>query len=269
LAMAKACGIETTHEGITGAQQLSCWNDIRIVFDATSAGAHKHHDKVCRAAGKQMIDLTPAAIGPYCVPVVNMAEHLAEPNVNMVTCGGQATIPMVYAVRRVSESLPYAEIVASVSSRSAGPGTRANIDEFTQTTAAGIEKVGGADNGKAIIVLNPAEPPMIMRDTIYTLSIGAKQQDIIESVNAMVADVQRYVPGYRLKQDVQFEQVGVVKKLNIPGYGEASGLKTTIFLEVEGAGHFLPKYSGNLDIMTSAALGTAEKIAELKYGMAS
>jgi acetaldehyde dehydrogenase len=269
LAMAKASGIETTHEGITGAQQLSCWNDIRIVFDATSAGAHKHHDKVCRAAGKQMIDLTPAAIGPYCVPVVNMADHLAEPNVNMVTCGGQATIPMVYAVRRVSESLPYAEIVASVSSRSAGPGTRANIDEFTQTTAAGIEKVGGADNGKAIIVLNPAEPPMIMRDTIYTLSIGAKQQDIIESVNAMVADVQRYVPGYRLKQDVQFEQVGVDKKLNIPGYGEASGLKTTIFLEVEGAGHFLPKYSGNLDIMTSAALGTAEKIAELKYGMAS
>ena len=269
LAMAKASGFETTHEGIAGAQQLSCWNDIRIVFDATSAGAHKIHDQVCRVAGKQMIDLTPAAIGPYCVPVVNMADHLAEPNVNMVTCGGQATIPMVYAVRRVSESVPYAEIVASVSSRSAGPGTRANIDEFTQTTAAGIEKVGGAENGKAIIVLNPAEPPMIMRDTIYTLSIRAKQQDIVESVNTMVADVQRYVPGYRLKQDVQFEQVGVDKKLNIPGYGEASGLKTTIFLEVEGAVHFLPKYSGNLDIMTSAALGTAEKIAELKYGVAS
>lgn len=269
LAMAKASGIEITHEGIEGAQKLACWDDIRIVFDATSAGAHKHHDKVCRAAGKQMIDLTPAAIGPYCVPVVNMAQHLAEPNVNMVTCGGQATIPMVYAVSRVSQSVPYAEIVASVSSRSAGPGTRANIDEFTQTTAAGIEKVGGAENGKAIIVLNPAEPPMIMRDTIYTLSVGAKEQDIVDSVKQMVADVQRYVPGYRLKQDVQFEQVGFDKKLNIPGYGEAEGLKTTIFLEVEGAGHFLPKYSGNLDIMTSAALGTAEQIAELKFGVAA
>lgn len=269
LAMAKASGFEITHEGIEGAQKLSSWNDIRIVFDATSAGAHKHHDKVCRAAGKQMIDLTPAAIGPYCVPVVNMADHLEEPNVNMVTCGGQATIPMVYAVRRVSESVPYAEIVASVSSRSAGPGTRANIDEFTQTTAAGIEKVGGAENGKAIIILNPAEPPMIMRDTIYTLSIGAKEEDIAESVEKMIADVQRYVPGYRLKQKVQFEQVGVDKKLNIPGYGEATGLKTTIFLEVEGAGHFLPKYSGNLDIMTSAALGTAEQISELKFGATS
>ena len=269
LAMASASGFETTSEGIDGAQRLACWDDIRIVFDATSAGAHKQHDKVCRAAGKQMIDLTPAAIGPYCVPVVNMADHLAEPNVNMVTCGGQATIPMVYAVRRVSQSVPYAEIVASVSSRSAGPGTRANIDEFTQTTAAGIEKVGGAENGKAIIVLNPAEPPMMMRDTIYTLSVGSNEQDIIDSVDKMVADVQRYVPGYRLKQSVQFEQVGYDKKLNIPGYGEAAGLKTTIFLEVEGAGHFLPKYSGNLDIMTSAALGTAEQIAELKFGAAA
>ena len=269
LAMASASGIQTTHEGIEGAQRLPCWGDIRIVFDATSAGAHKHHDKICRAAGKQMIDLTPAAIGPFCVPVVNMADHLAEPNVNMVTCGGQATIPMVYAVRRVSQSVPYAEIVASVSSRSAGPGTRANIDEFTQVTAAGIEKVGGAENGKAIIVLNPADPPMMMRDTIYTLSIGANEQDIVDSVNKMVADVQRYVPGYRLKQEVQFEQVGFDKKLNIPGYGEAAGLKATIFLEVEGAGHFLPKYSGNLDIMTSAALGTAEQIAKLKFGVAA
>lgn len=269
LAMARESGIATTHEGIEGAQQLAEWNDIQIVFDATSAGAHRHHNEVCVAAGKQMIDLTPAAIGPYCVPVVNMAEHLREPNVNMVTCGGQATIPMVYAVRRASESVPYAEIVASVSSRSAGPGTRANIDEFTQTTARGIEIVGGAEYGKAIIILNPAEPPMIMRDTIYTLSLGAKEQDIVKSVNEMIVDIQRYVPGYRLKQDVQFEKVGLDKKLNIPGFGETAGLKTSIFLEVEGAGHFLPKYSGNLDIMTSAALGTAERIAELKYGVAA
>jgi len=269
LAMARESGIETTHEGIEGAQKLDAWDDVQIVFDATSAAAHQHHDAICRAAGKQMIDLTPAAIGPYCVPVVNMAEHLGEPNVNMVTCGGQATIPMVHAVRRVSESLPFAEIVASVSSRSAGPGTRANIDEFTQTTARGIEIVGGAVHGKAIIILNPAEPPMIMRDTIYTLSLGASEEDIKASVEEMIADVQQYVPGYRLKQEVQFELFGIDRKLNIPGYGETAGLKTSIFLEVEGAGHFLPKYSGNLDIMTSAALGTGERIAELKYGVAA
>ncbi len=269
LAMAKESGIGTTHEGIEGAKKLTVWDDIKIVFDATSAYAHKMHDDACRSAGKQMVDLTPAAIGPYCVPVVNMSEHLDEANVNMVTCGGQATIPMVYAVKRVSESVPYAEIIASVSSRSAGPGTRANIDEFTQTTARGIEIVGGAENGKAIIILNPAEPPMIMRDTIYTLSIGASESDIEQSVAEMVAAVQKYVPGYRLKQDVQFETFGADRKLNIPGYGEAQGLKTSIFLEVEGAGHFLPKYSGNLDIMTSAAMGTAEKIAELKYGVAA
>ena len=269
LAMAKASGIAVTHEGIEGAQKLADWNEIQIVFDATSAGAHKHHDRICRAAGKQMVDLTPAAIGPFCVPVVNMQEHLNEPNVNMVTCGGQATIPMVYAVNRVSESVPYAEIVASVSSRSAGPGTRANIDEFTQTTAEAIEKVGGAEHGKAIIILNPAEPPMLMRDTVYTLSLGANEQDIVKSVNEMLSDIQRHVPGYRLKQEIQFERVGLDKKLNIPGYGETAGLKTTIFLEVEGAGHFLPKYSGNLDIMTSAALATGERIAELKYGVAA
>ena len=269
LAMARDSGIETTHQGIEGAQQLDAWDDVQIVFDATSAAAHAHHDEVCRAAGKQMIDLTPAAIGPYCVPVVNMAEHLGEPNVNMVTCGGQATIPMVHAVRRVSESVPFAEIVASVSSRSAGPGTRANIDEFPRTTARGIEIVGGAEHGKAIIILNPAEPPMIMRDTIYTLSLGASEEDIKASVEAMIAEVQQYVPGYRLKQEVQFELFGIDRKLNIPGYGETAGLKTSIFLEVEGAGHFLPKYSGNLDIMTSAALGTGERIAELKYGVAA
>lgn len=269
LALARASGIATSPEGIEGARQLPCWDDVQVVFDATSAGAHATHDAVCRGAGKQVIDLTPAAIGPYCVPVVNMNEHLDEPNVNMVTCGGQATIPMVHAVSRVSESVPYAEIIASVSSRSAGPGTRANIDEFTQTTARGIETVGGADNGKAIIILNPADPPMIMRDTIFTLSLGANEKDIEQSIAEMVADVQRYVPGYRLKQEVQFETFGIDRQLDIPGYGKTPGLKTSIFLEVEGAGHFLPKYSGNLDIMTSAALATAERIAQLKYGVAA
>ncbi|MDH3336466.1 MAG: acetaldehyde dehydrogenase (acetylating) [Gammaproteobacteria bacterium] len=269
LAMARESGFETSHEGIDGAERLAIWDDVQIVFDATSAAAHPRHNEACRKTGKQMVDLTPAAIGPYCVPVVNMTEHLGEPNVNMVTCGGQATIPIVHAVRRVSESVPFAEIVASVSSKSAGPGTRANIDEFTQTTARGIEIVGGAEHGKAIIILNPAEPPMLMRDTIYTLSLGADEKDIEESIADMIKDVQRYVPGYRLKQDVQFERFGIDRKLNIPGYGETAGLKTSVFLEVEGAGHFLPKYSGNLDIMTSAALGTGERIAELKYGVAA
>ena len=268
LAKARDRGVATTHEGIEGAQRLDAWNDIQIVFDATSAYAHEKHNEVCAASNKQMVDLTPAAIGPYCVPVVNMNEHLEQQNVNMVTCGGQATIPIVYAVRRVSESVPYAEIVASVSSKSAGPGTRANIDEFTQTTARGIEVVGGAEKGKAIIILNPAEPPMLMRDTIYTFSVGAEEKDIEESVEKMIADVQSYVPGYRLKQKVQFERFGGNRKLKIPGQGEYEGVKSTIFLEVEGAGHYLPKYAGNLDIMTSAGMGTAERIAEMKFGAA-
>lgn len=269
LAMARDRGFATSHTGIDGAQELDVWKDIKIVFDATSAYAHKMHSDICTAQGKQMVDLTPAAIGPYCVPVVNMDEHLDAPNVNMVTCGGQATIPMVYAVTRVSDNVPYAEIVASVSSRSAGPGTRANIDEFTRTTAAGIEKVGGAQKGKAIIILNPAEPPMIMRDTVYALSVGGKEDDIRKSVADMVADVQAYVPGYRLKQEVQFERFTGNNKLHIPGLGTYEGTKVTIFLEVEGAGHYLPNYAGNLDIMTSAGLGTAEAIARKKFGAAA
>ena len=269
IAMARAAGLAVTHKGIEGARALPEWTDVQIVFDATSASTHGMHDEVCRSAGKAIIDLTPAAIGPYCVPVVNLMEHLLEPNVNMVSCGGQATIPMVYAVNRVSESLPYAEIVASVSSRSAGPGTRNNIDEFTRTTARGIETVGGATRGKAIIVLNPAEPPMIMRDTIYTLSLGAGKSDIVDSVNEMVEQVQSYVPGYRIKQELQFEVFGLNRKLNIPGFGESLGLKTSIFLEVEGAGHYLPRYAGNLDIMTSAAMTTAERMAEMRLGVAA
>ena len=269
LAMAQARGIATTYQGIEAARQMSEWSDVSIVFDATSAGAHVHHNEACQADGKQMIDLTPAAIGPYCVPVVNFEDHLSESNVNMVTCGGQATIPMVAAVRSVSTKVPYAEIVASVSSRSAGPGTRANIDEFTETTSRGIEVVGGAERGKAIIVLNPAEPPMIMRDTVYTLSIGAEPVQIAEAVQEMVTRVQAYVPGYQLKQEVQFERFGSNNKLHIPGMGDYEGVKSIIFLEVEGAGHYLPKYAGNLDIMTSAAMSTAEKIAELKFGIAA
>lgn len=269
LAMARERSVKTTHNGIDGAKRLAEWSSVDIVFDATSAGAHGYHNEVCQTDGKQMVDLTPAAIGPYCVPVVNLEDHLEEANVNMVTCGGQATIPIVAAVRSVSKSLPYAEIVASVSSRSAGPGTRANIDEFTDTTSRGIEVVGGAERGKAIIVLNPAEPPMIMRDTVYTLSLGAETTDIEDAVDAMVARVQSYVPGYELKQKVQFERFGSNNRLHIPGMGDYEGVKSTIFLEVEGAGHYLPKYAGNLDIMTAAAMSTAERIASLKFGVAT
>tara|TARA_R110002124_G_scaffold253996_2_gene419402 strand:- start:54 stop:983 length:930 start_codon:yes stop_codon:yes gene_type:complete len=260
LAMAREHGIATTHEGIEGLKNMDCYKDIGIAFDATSAYAHKVHDEALRADGIQVVDLTPAAIGPFTVPTVNMEAHLDQPNVNMVTCGGQATIPMVAAVNRVSQ-VYYAEIVASVSSRSAGPGTRANIDEFTRTTARAIEEVGGAQKGKAIIILNPAEPPMIMRDTVFTLSEMADEEAIRASVEAMVADMQKYVPGYRLKQELQFERYGDNDKLKIPGLGEFAGVKTSIFLEVEGAGDYLPSYSGNLDIMTAAAKATGELLA--------
>lgn len=266
LKRAQRLGVETSHEGLDGLTNMPIWNEIDIVFDATSAGAHKHHHAICVRDNKQMVDLTPAAIGPYCVPVVNMDEHLQEPNVNMVTCGGQATIPIVHAVTRVSERVPYAEIVASISSKSAGPGTRANIDEFTETTSKGIESVGGADKGKAIIVMNPAEPPLLMRDTVYAFSVGGIESEIEQSVKDMVADIQSYVPGYRLKQDVQFERFGSNNPLRMPGQEPVEGVKVSVFLEVEGAAHYLPAYAGNLDIMTSAGKATAEKIAVLKYG---
>ena len=262
LARAARMGVATCAEGMDGLVKMPEWEDIKVVFDATSAYAHKKHSAAATAAGKQVIDLTPAAIGPYTVPPVNLDAHLDQPNVNMVTCGGQATIPMVYAVKRVAKALPYAEIVASVSSRSAGPGTRANIDEFTETTARAIETVGGAARGKAVIILNPAEPPVIMRDTIFTFSQGAEPEEVEASVEAMVKEVQSYVPGYRLKQKVQFEHIGDNNPLRIPGYGEFSGLKSSIFLEVEGAAHYLPAYAGNLDIMTSAAMATADRWVE-------
>jgi acetaldehyde dehydrogenase len=260
LKRASRLGVAVTHEGIEGLQALPVWPEIGVVFDATSAGAHKKHAAVCAAAGKVMIDLTPAAIGPYVVPVVNGDAHLDAQNVNMVTCGGQATIPIVAAVASVS-TVHYAEIVASIASKSAGPGTRANIDEFTETTSLAIETVGGAAKGKAIIVLNPAEPPMMMRDTVLTLSSGAEEGEIEAAVIAMVAKVNAYVPGYRLKQKLQFERFGANNPVKIPGLGTFEGIKTSVFLEVGGAAHYLPAYAGNLDIMTSAGLKTAEKIA--------
>ena len=261
LARAARMGIATTHDGVEGLTRLPIFEDIDIVFDATSAGAHVKNDEFLRSIkpGIRLVDLTPAAIGPYCIPVVNGREHLDAPNVNMVTCGGQATIPMVAAVSRIAK-VHYGEIVASISSKSAGPGTRANIDEFTETTSKAIEVVGGATKGKAIIVLNPAEPPLMMRDTVYTLSDFADEDAIAESVERMAADVQAYVPGYRLKQRVQFDRIET--PLLIPGVGRIAGLKSSIFLEVEGAAHYLPSYAGNLDIMTSAALRTAEFMAE-------
>jgi len=264
LERARGLGIATTHEGIDGFMGMSEFKDVKVVFDATSAGAHAKNAQVCKTHKKQMIDLTPAAVGPYVVPVVNMDEHMGADNVNMVTCGGQATIPMVAAISDVA-TVHYAEIVASIASKSAGPGTRANIDEFTETTSRGLEVVGGAKKGKAIIVLNPAEPPMLMRDTVFCLSDPADEAEIENSVNLMVEKVQSYVPGYRLKQSVQFERFGANRPLKIPGYGEFTGLKSSLFMEVEGAGDYLPSYAGNLDIMTSAALGTAEMIAKSKY----
>jgi acetaldehyde dehydrogenase len=268
LRRAARMGVATTHDGIDGLAQLPTWHDIAIVFDATSAASHARHSAVCTSAGKVMVDLTPAAIGPYVVPVVNGDDHIAADNVNMVTCGGQATIPIVAAVASVAQ-VHYAEIVASIASKSAGPGTRANIDEFTQTTARAIETVGGAARGKAIIVLNPAEPPLMMRDTVFTLSNGSDEAAIAAAVEAMVAQVRAYVPGYRLKQPVQFERFGANNKVCIPGYGDFEGIKSSVFLEVEGAAHYLPAYAGNLDIMTSAALRTAETIAAHKFKQAA
>ncbi|MFJ9024163.1 acetaldehyde dehydrogenase (acetylating) [Streptomyces sp. NPDC102259] len=268
LARAARLKVPTTHEGVDGLIRMDGFDDIGIVFDATSAKAHVENAKRLALYGKRLVDLTPAALGPYVVPPVNLDERLdaagdAVDNLNMVTCGGQATIPIVHAVSRVTP-VPYAEIVASISSKSAGPGTRANIDEFTETTAGAIEKVGGARRGKAIIVLNPAEPPLIMRDTVYCL-IGEADHDAIRaSVEEMVAAVAEYVPGYRLKQKVQFTPVpngDPMHTLLADGDTSTPTTKVSVFLEVEGAAHYLPAYAGNLDIMTSAALRVAERIA--------
>jgi acetaldehyde dehydrogenase len=264
LARAQRMKVPTTHRGVDGLIAMPGFDDIEIVFDATSAKAHLANAQKLAAYGKTLVDLTPAAIGPYVVPAVNLDQQLAEgaTNVNMVTCGGQATIPMVAAVARVT-AVPYAEIVASIASKSAGPGTRANIDEFTETTAQAVEAVGGAGRGKAVIVLNPAEPPLIMRDTVFCLIGDADQDAIRESVAEMAASVAEYVPGYRLKQEVQFTPIPEgepVHTLLPVGAGPVT-TKVTVFLEVEGAAHYLPAYAGNLDIMTSAALRVGESLA--------
>ncbi|CAJ1584544.1 acetaldehyde dehydrogenase (acetylating) [[Mycobacterium] wendilense] len=265
LARAKRFGFATTHDGVDGLIALPEFDDIEIVFDATSAQAHEVNAAKLQPLGKRLIDLTPAAIGPYVVPAVNLDEHLDAPNLNMVTCGGQATIPIVAAIARVVP-VAYAEIIASIASKSAGPGTRANIDEFTETTSAAITQVAGAARGKAIVVLNPAEPPLIMRDTVFALvsaSDDATHQQITQSVESMVADVAAYVPGYRLKQRVQVTEIPAdqpVQTLLAEGTARPTH-QVSVFLEVEGAAHYLPAYAGNLDIMTAAALQVAERIA--------
>jgi acetaldehyde dehydrogenase len=250
LARAARMGVATTSDGVDGLLAMPEFDQVEVVFDATSAKAHLANAE--KLKDKIMVDMTPAAIGPYVIPPVNLDEHMSARNVNMVSCGGQATVPIVAAVGAVTP-VSYGEIVASISSRSAGPGTRANIDEFTETTARAIEVVGGAAKGKAIIVLNPAEPPLLMRDTIYCLcpDLDADQAAISKSVQDMVSAVQEYVPGYRLKQEVQFDTT-------------EHGLQVSVFLEVSGAGHYLPAYAGNLDIMTSAALRTGERLVALR-----
>lgn len=261
LARAKRMGFATTAKGITGLIEMPEWTDIKIIFDATSAKAHHYNWSIVQKyPDKRIIDLTPAAIGPFLVPPVNFDASHNVRNVNMVTCGGQATIPIVAAVNRVAK-VHYGEIVASIASKSAGPGTRANIDEFTETTAHAIEQVGGADKGKALIILNPANPPVVMRDTVFTLSDQANREEIRASIHKMVAEVQKYVPGYSLHQEVQFDNIPKEKPVFIEGLGHRYGLKTTVLLKVIGAGHYLPEYAGNLDIMTSAALATGDKLA--------
>lgn len=258
LARAKRLGIDAIATGVEGLIEHPRFDEIDIVFDATSAKAHERTEKMLRPFGKRLIDLTPAAIGPYVVPSVNLNEHLDAPNVNMVTCGGQATIPIVAAVTQVTP-VHWAEIVASIASKSAGPGTRANIDEFTETTSQAIEQVGGAAHGKAIIVLNPAEPPLIMRDTVLALVGEDRKDEIIASIEAMTQKVATYVPGYRLKQPVQFARVE--ESMATLTDAQQPLWKVSVFLQVEGAAHYLPAYAGNLDIMTSAALGVARRIA--------
>jgi acetaldehyde dehydrogenase len=262
LARAAKNNVSVVPDGVDGLIAMEGFDEIEIIFDATSAKAHEANAAKLAPLGKKLIDLTPAAIGPYVVPPVNLEEHLDAGNVNMVTCGGQATIPVVAAISRITP-VPYAEIVASIASKSAGPGTRANIDEFTETTSKAIQDVGGAGRGKAIIILNPAEPPLIMRDTVLALIGDADHAAIQESIETMIGQVAAYVPGYRLKQEIQFRKLEADEPVHtlVPAGSSAVTHQVTVFLEVEGAAHYLPAYAGNLDIMTSAALRVAESIA--------
>lgn len=267
LCRARRLGVPVTAEGVQGLLGMDDFDRIDVIFDATSAKAHGANNARLAPYGKRLIDLTPAAVGPYVVPAVNIDEHIDAPNVNMVTCGGQATIPIVAAISRVAP-VPYAEIVASIASKSAGPGTRANIDEFTETTAHAIETVGGARNGKAIIILNPAEPPLIMRDTVLALTTAPTEElrdEIRSSIEKMVADVAAYVPGYRLKQPVQINAIPEDQPVHtLTADAGAATHQVSVFLEIEGAAHYLPAFAGNLDIMTSAAVQMAERIAQRK-----
>jgi acetaldehyde dehydrogenase len=262
LARAARLGVTAIPTGISGLLAHPEFDSIDIVFDATSAAAHLANDAALRDTRVKVVDLTPAAIGPYVVPPVNLDAHLGQRNINMVTCGGQATIPIVAAVSACAP-VRYAEIVASIASRSAGPGTRANIDEFTETTSRAIEEVGGAARGKAIIVLNPAEPPLIMRDTVFCIVDDCDRDRVGQSIVDMVAAVQDYVPGYRVKQDVQFRRITAGDPENdlIPEAPPGDRWLVSTFLEVQGAGHYLPVYAGNLDIMTSAARRVGERLA--------
>lgn len=261
LRRARELGVDATHGGIEGLLSHPKFSDVAVVFDATSAKAHERHAKILAEHDKLVVDLTPAAVGPGVIPVANLDEHPGARNVNMVTCGGQATIPIVWAVSQVAP-VRYAEIVASIASKSAGPGTRANIDEFTRTTARAIETIGGADRGKAIIILNPAEPPLIMRDTVYTLveADESRKEEIAAAIRKVVQEVAEYVPGYRLVKEPLFEAFTSAAPPS-GGWG-APRMKVTTFLEVEGAGDWLPNYAGNLDIMTSAALRMGELLVE-------
>lgn len=261
LARAQRLGVSTTADGVDGLIAMDAFDDIEIVFDATSAEGHLLNARALRPHRKKLIDLTPAATGPYIVPAVNLDAHLDEPDVNMVTCGGQATVPVVAAISRATP-VHYAEIVAAIASKSAGPGTRASIDEFTETTAAALEEVGGAARGRAIIVLNPAEPPVLMRDTVLALIGEADPDAIRESIHDAVAEVAAYVPGYRLAQEVQFTPLDDLPVGSLLPDEVTATTQVSVLLEVEGAGHHLPAYAGNLDIMTSAALRVAERFAQ-------
>jgi acetaldehyde/propanal dehydrogenase len=247
LRRAREMAVKTTPKGVDGLIPFIAADRIEIAFDATSAYVHRENSRKLAPLGVLLIDLTPAAIGPFCIPPVNLREHIGkkEPNVNMVSCGAQATVPMVAAVSRV-QAVEYAEIIATVASKSIGPGTRQNIDEFTRTTSSAVERVGGAQRGKAIVLVNPAEPPIMMRDTVHCLTVDAPDEDAIaESVQRMLREIQQYVPGYRLKNGPVFD-----------------GRRVSMYMDVEGLGDYLPKYAGNLDIMTAAALRTAEMFAE-------
>jgi acetaldehyde dehydrogenase len=259
LARARRMGLPTSADGVGGLLGMPHFADITLAFDATSATAHRANWAAVRDTGIRMLDLTPASIGPFCVPVVNLDDHLDEPNLNMVTCGGQATVPIVAAVGKAG-LVRYAEIVLSISAKSAGPGTRANIDEFIETTATALRVVGGAQRGKVVMILNPADPPVLMRNTVYSLVEGGVDHHAVEdAILGMVDQVAAYVPGYRLKQDVQFEIFDRDRPLFIPETGKFTGTRVTVMVEVAGAGHYLPAYAGNLDIMTSAAKATAER----------